>query len=38
MTDKKVIIRTQGLTKQYKDITAVNSLDLEIYEGEIFIF
>ena len=36
MTDKKVIIRTQGLTKQYKDITAVNSLDLEIYEGEIF--
>ena len=36
MDDKRVVIKTQGLTKKYKDLTAVNRLDLEIYEGEIF--
>ncbi|MGI6084094.1 MAG: ABC transporter ATP-binding protein [Acetivibrionales bacterium] len=36
MNDKKIVIKTQGLTKKYKDLTAVKSLDLEIYEGEIF--
>ena len=29
-------IRTQGITKQYKDITAVDRLDLEIRQGELF--
>lgn len=29
-------IQTSGLTKKYKDLTAVNSLDLEIKEGELF--
>ncbi|MFZ5944045.1 MAG: ABC transporter ATP-binding protein [Bacillota bacterium] len=32
----KVIIKTEGLTKKYGDFTAVNDLNLEIYEGEIF--
>ena len=36
MENKNVVIKTQGLTKKYKDLTAVNRLDLEIYEGEIF--
>ena len=30
------IIKTQNLTKQYGDILAVNNLDLEVFEGEIF--
>ncbi len=29
-------IRTEGLTKKYKDITAVDSLDLSIIDGEFF--
>lgn len=29
-------IRTNNLTKKYKDITAVNNLNLEIEEGELF--
>ena len=29
-------IRTQGITKQYKDITAVDRLNLEIRQGELF--
>ena len=29
-------IQTKGLTKRYKDITAVNGLDLEIRQGELF--
>ena len=29
-------IKTTGLTKRYKDITAVDNLDLEIREGELF--
>lgn len=36
MDDKRVVIKTQGLAKKYKDLIAVNNLDLEIYEGEIF--
>ena len=32
----KVIIKTTGLTKKYGDFTAVDNLNLEIYEGEIF--
>ena len=29
-------IKICDLTKKYKDITAVDSLDLEIYENELF--
>ena len=29
-------IKTVGLVKQYKNITAVDNLDLEIYQGELF--
>ena len=29
-------IRTSALTKRYKDVTAVNALDLEIRRGELF--
>lgn len=29
-------IKIEGLTKQYKDVTAVDGLNLEIYEGELF--
>ena len=31
----KVILRTDGLTKSYGPLVAVNDLTLEIYEGEI---
>ena len=30
------MIKTQKLTKQYGDTVAVNNLDLEVFEGEIF--
>ena len=29
-------ITTRGLSKKYKDLTAVDNLDLEIIEGELF--
>ena len=29
-------IKTVGLTKRYKNITAVDKLDLEIHQGELF--
>ena len=29
-------IRTENLTKQYKSITAVDQLNLEIHQGELF--
>lgn len=29
-------IETKGLTKKYKDITAVNGLDLSVGSGELF--
>ena len=34
--DKQVIIETEDLTKQYGAQTAVNRLNLTIYEGEVF--
>ncbi|HHU49555.1 MAG: ABC transporter ATP-binding protein [Caldicoprobacterales bacterium] len=34
--NKNVMIKTENLTKNYDDVTAVNSLNLEIFEGEIF--
>lgn len=30
------VIRIEDLTKNYKDVTAVNNLNLEIHEGELF--
>jgi ABC-2 type transport system ATP-binding protein len=36
MTDKKIIIDTENLTKKYDDFTAVDKLNLKIEEGEIF--
>ncbi len=36
--DKEVIIEAEGLTKKYGSQTAVNSLNLTIYEGEVFGF
>lgn len=30
------VIETRGLTKQYGSVTAVDNLNLEVYEGEIF--
>jgi len=32
----KVVVKAQGLTKQYGDILAVDHMDLEVFEGEIF--
>jgi ABC-type sugar transport system ATPase subunit len=36
MKGKKVIIRTENLTKRYGSLVAVNNLNLEIEEGEVF--
>jgi ABC-2 type transport system ATP-binding protein len=38
MQQKDVIIKTKGLTKQYKDVSALKDLNLEVYTGEIFGF
>lgn len=31
-----VVIQTEGLTKRYGDLVAVDHLDLNVYEGEVF--
>ncbi len=36
--DKSPVIATQGLTRQFGDITAVDHLDLEVYPGEVLGF
>jgi ABC-2 type transport system ATP-binding protein len=36
ITEKRVALRVVGLTKRYGATTAVNSLNFEIHEGEIF--
>jgi ABC-2 type transport system ATP-binding protein len=33
-----IVLRTEGLTKRYGSLTAVNDLTLEIHEGEVFGF
>lgn len=33
-----VVLRTEGLTRRYGDLIAVNDLSLEIHEGEVFGF
>ena len=37
MVDEKIIEIT-GLTKKFKDLTAVNNLDLNVYKGDVFGF
>lgn len=32
------VIEVQGLTKQFKDVLAVNNLDLNVYKGDVFGF
>jgi ABC-2 type transport system ATP-binding protein len=34
----ETILRTEGLTKRYGSLTAVQDLSLEVYEGEVFGF
>jgi len=36
MDGKRVLIKTEKLTKKYEQATAVDGLDLEIYQGEVF--
>lgn len=36
MADKNIILKTENLTKKYDTLVAVNDLNLEIQEGEIF--
>lgn len=36
--DGEKIIEVNGLTKKFKDITAVNNLDLNVYYGDVFGF
>ncbi len=35
-TEMNSIVKTKGLTKQYGNVLAVDHLDLEVFEGEIF--
>jgi ABC-2 type transport system ATP-binding protein len=35
-SESKNVIEVKGLTKRYGDITAVDGIDLEVHEGEIF--
>jgi ABC-2 type transport system ATP-binding protein len=34
----KTVIRTEKLTKRFGDLTAVDGIDLDVYEGEVFGF
>lgn len=36
--DTEKIIEITGLTKKFKDLTAVNNLDLTVYKGDVFGF
>ncbi|RMD48779.1 MAG: ABC transporter ATP-binding protein [Ignavibacteria bacterium] len=38
MTDNDKIIEVKGLTKKFGNLTAVNSLDLNVYRGDVFGF
>ena len=38
MTEKRVMIRAEALTKSYGDFEAVKKLDLEVPSGELFCF
>ena len=32
------VIEVRGLTKKFREITAVNNLDLNVYRGDVFGF
>lgn len=36
--DTEQVIEVRGLTKKFRDITAVNNLDLNVYHGDVFGF
>jgi ABC-2 type transport system ATP-binding protein len=36
MAQNSVVIRSEGLTKQYKEVTAVHNLSFQVHQGEIF--
>ncbi len=36
--EKELVIEVRGLTKKYKELLAVNNLDLNVYEGDVFGF
>ncbi len=36
--ENESIIEVRGLTKKYKEVLAVNNLDLNVYEGDVFGF
>ena len=36
MISQKKIIEVKNLVKKYDDLTAVNDISFEVYEGEIF--
>ena len=38
MTEKRIVIRTHDLTKRFKKLTAVDNLNIEVYQGEVFGF
>ncbi len=38
MTKDHVVIRTYDLTKRFKKLTAVDNLNMEVYQGEVFGF
>jgi ABC-2 type transport system ATP-binding protein len=38
MSEHTVVIRTHDLTKQFTTLTAVDSLNMEVYRGEVFGF
>lgn len=37
-TDREIVIRTDGLTKRFGDVTAVNELNVTVRRGEIYAF
>ncbi len=38
MTERREILRTEGLWKRYGKITAVAGMDLQVYNGEVYSF
>jgi ABC-2 type transport system ATP-binding protein len=38
MAEKQIVIRTQDLTKRFTKLTAVDQLNMEVYQGEVFGF
>ncbi|WP_105616185.1 ABC transporter ATP-binding protein [Vallitalea okinawensis] len=36
VNEAEIVLKVEGLSKTYKDITAVNNLSLQVHQGEIF--